>query len=228
MTEKFKLPEVLINFTPPIPQTLYLETYKNTEKEEEAPKEKFKLPEELKDYSYPLKLHPLRERTYTHRARQVSLEGKVDSRVNSLHYRGNGHWQFPEPMDSEEYIGFIYVIRDIEAKRLYLGKKQYRSMGKETKGKESNWRWYISSSNELVQRVKTNGKHKFEFIAIEQYKTKATLSYAETWTLITQEAPMAGSVWVNHLVNKVSWVVKEPITQRHKDRIRMMLLATQI
>jgi hypothetical protein len=156
---------------------------------------------------------------------KVSLEGKVGSRVDSTKYRGNGHWQFPEPLGAKGYIGFIYIIRDVMTEKLYLGKKQFKGLGKINKGEDSNWRWYISSSKELSQSIKTHGKNNFEFIAIEQYKSKGGLSYAESWSLFDVQASINRDIWYNLLINKVSWVVKENITERHKERMLMMLKA---
>lgn len=148
-----------------------------------------------------------------------SLEGVLNSKVDARNYRGNGHWEFPEDLGGKEYVGFIYIIKDIVNNKLYLGKKQYRSTGILTKGEQSNWQWYLSSSKELSESIKTNGKENFKFIAIEQYKTIATLSYSETWSLLHVEAPVHRYVWYNRLINKVSWSVKEEITDRHRDRL---------
>ena len=132
----------------------------------------------------------------------------------------NGHWKFPEQMG--EGVGFIYVIRDTVLERLYLGKKMYYGAGKLNKGQESNWRKYSSSSKVLAELLKARPKEEFEFICIEQYKTKGTLSYSETWSLCHVEAPTSPT-WYNTLVEKVSWPVKEKITDRHKERLNRIL-----
>jgi len=162
--------------------------------------------------------------------KKISLEGVNGSRVDPTKYRNNGHWIFPEILGISEYIGFIYIIRDVEANKLYLGKKQFRSKVLESGttrrvSKDLNWPWYISSSKELSVRVKRLGKQYFEFIALEQYKTKATLSYAETWSLIICQSSFYQDIWYNRLINGIKWIIKEPITQRHKDRLSMMLKA---
>jgi hypothetical protein len=187
---------------------------------------KFEFPAHLIGTTYisPLVATP----TILPRVTRVSLEGKVGSRVDPTKYRGNGHWQFDEPLGTDKQVGFIYVIRDILNEKLYLGKKQFKGLGRENKGEDSNWRWYISSSKELSASIKTNGKDSFEFVAIEQYRSKGAVSYAETWSLMHVESPVNRHMWYNLLVNKVSWVVKEPITQKHKDRLHMMCMATQI
>ena len=128
----------------------------------------------------------------------------------------NGHWAFEEQMGKG--VGFIYVIKDKYLNRLYLGKKTYYSAGKLTKGKESDWRRYKSSSKSLGEMFKERPREEFEFITIEQYTTKGTLSYSETWSLCLVEAPTSKD-WYNTLVEKVSWPVKEAITERHKNRL---------
>jgi hypothetical protein len=132
----------------------------------------------------------------------------------------NGHWHFPEQMCVG--VGFIYVIRDNVLERLYLGKKSYFGAGKLNKGKESDWKKYASSSKVLKELYKHRPKEEFDFICLEQYKTKGTLSYAETWSLCLVEAPTS-NVWYNTLIEKVSWPVKEPVSERHKDRLKRVM-----
>lgn len=185
---------------------------------------KFRLPPDLIGNIY------IPPRVSPKRAVQVSLEGKAGSRVDPTKYRGNGHWVFPEDLGGDGYNGFIYIIRDIANNKLYLGKKNFSTLKKvegttRRQKQDLNWRWYISSSKELSEQIKIHGKQKFEFIAIEQYKAKGALSYAETWSLMYVQSPYRRDIWYNLLINKVSWVVKEPITQRHIARIDMMLKA---
>jgi len=130
----------------------------------------------------------------------------------------NGHWLFPEQMGGEEYAGFIYVIRDSILERFYLGKKTYRTASGANKGKESDWKNYKSSSKVISHLLKERPFDEFDFIVLEQYKTKGTLSYSETWTLCLVEAP-TNITWYNTRVEKVSWPVKEPISIRHKTRL---------
>jgi hypothetical protein len=132
----------------------------------------------------------------------------------------NGHWLFPEQLGNG--VGFIYVIRDLELKRCYLGKKQFVGAGKLNKGKESNWKKYTSSSKVLAELLKQRPKEEFEFIALEQYQTKGTLSYSETWSLCLVEAPTS-KLWYNTLIEKVTWNVREPISDRHKERLNKVI-----
>lgn len=134
----------------------------------------------------------------------------------------NGHWKFPEQMGAKQYTGFIYVIRDPILKRFYLGKKLYRGTGKVNKGVESNWRKYSSSSKLLAEMFKERPIDEFEFICVEEYKSKGALAYSETWSLCLVEAPTTLS-WYNTRIEAISWSVKEGITDRHKDRLTKIL-----
>jgi hypothetical protein len=105
----------------------------------------------------------------------------------------------------------------------YLGKKQYRGTGKENKGKESNWPWYIGSRETLADQIKAVGKEQFEFIVLEEYHSNYSLGYAETWSLMRAETPSNKDKWHNRLVSKISWHCAESITQRHKDRLDQII-----
>ena len=142
--------------------------------------------------------------------------------MKSIKSFDNGHWSFPEAMGQNDEVGFIYVIKDNYLDRYYLGKKLYYGMGKLNKGKESNWKKYTSSSKVLNELIKYRPKEEFEFICLEQYKTKGILSYSETWSLCFVEAP-TNKNWYNTLIEKVSWPVKEAITNRHKERLNSIL-----
>jgi hypothetical protein len=133
----------------------------------------------------------------------------------------NGYWDFPEQM-GPPYVGFIYVIFDVYLKRAYLGKKTYLGAGVKNRGKDTGWRTYKSSSKLLEILFKKRPLMEFEFICLEQYKTKGTLSYSETWSLCLIEAPTS-KVFYNTRIEAVSWPVKERITDRHKERLSNIL-----
>ena len=155
----------------------------------------------------------------------MEFRGKVPEAPDGPAGLRNGHWSFPEQMGGSEshgHVGFIYVIRDNVLERLYLGKKLYYGMGKLNRGKESNWRTYTSSAKILSEMLKVRPKDEFDFICIEQYRTKGTLSYSETWSLCYVEAPTSNT-WFNKRIEDVSWNVKERITDRHKERLNKVL-----
>ena len=148
-----------------------------------------------------------------------NMEGIVIPPRNTSKF-DNGHWLFPEQLGG--HSGFIYIVRDKVLKRMYLGKKNFLGNGRQNKGKELEWRKYKTSSKLLAELFKVRPKEEFEFIVIEQYKTRGTLSYAETWSLCLVEAPTT-KMWYNTLIEKVSWSVKEPISDRHKQRLQMAI-----
>lgn len=132
---------------------------------------------------------------------------------------GNGLWDFPEEMGGKGYVGFIYLIADLKFKKLYLGRKNFRSKNLKTKGKDSGWRDYTSSSTNINDAISTRGFDDFRFFCIEQYKTVGGLGYAETWSLCYVDALCNPKLWYNGLINKVSWKVNEPVTRRHLERL---------
>lgn len=138
-----------------------------------------------------------------------------------LDYRlDNGHWSFPEQMGAG--AGFIYVIYDTVMRKAYLGRKAFKSQSQKSYGKDSDWRKYKSSSNLLEKHFLVRPKEEFEFICIEQYNTRSTLAYAETWSLCKVESPV-GSSWYNGQIEKVAWPVRERITDRHKSRLQSVI-----
>lgn len=85
-------------------------------------------------------------------------------------------------------------------------------------GTPADWKYYVSSSNLMGELLKVRPRNEFDFVCLEQYKTKGTMSYAETWSLCFVEAPTT-LMFYNTRIEKVSWTVKERITERHKDRL---------
>jgi hypothetical protein len=140
----------------------------------------------------------------------------------SKEQEGNGHWEFPENLGGKEYFGFVYAIFDPKTKRGYIGKKQFFGTGKLNKGQDSNWRRYTSSCKELNEEIRLRGIQNFSFIVLEQYKIRGTLGWAEVWSQCIAETPTS-NVWYNGLIEKVSWTVKEAITDRHKERLSQII-----
>ena len=111
---------------------------------------------------------------------------------------------------------------------MYIGKKQYFGTGKENKGQETNWKWYTSSCKALQEAIKANGKEHFEFYVLDEYHVRGTLGFAETWSLMFVEAPANRDKWYNMLVGKISWTVKEAISEKHKARLHALIAGQPI
>lgn len=152
---------------------------------------------------------------------KVTLDGtKRQSRKNLAR---NGHWQFDKPMCNNKEFGFIYLIHDTLNQRMYIGKKQFFGTGKANKGEDTNWKTYTSSCTALQEAIKANAKETFRFYVLEEYKIRGTLGFAETWSLMAVEAPANRDKWYNMLVNKISWSVREGISEKHKHRLRTIV-----
>jgi hypothetical protein len=99
-----------------------------------------------------------------------------------------GHWTTTLTIPETAY-GFIYMITNIETDKKYIGKKQMVSKRTRPplKGKkrkriefvESDWRTYVSSSNELVNDLQKLGKEKFKFEILRFCANKSQLAYYE-------------------------------------------------
>lgn len=155
--------------------------------------------------------------------RTVKVSLSPITRTKRKDYSGNGHWEFEEALGQNGEFGFIYLIHDILNDRMYIGKKQFLGTGKKNKGVSTNWQWYTSSCKELCESIKANGKEHFKFYVLEQYRIRGSLGFAETWSICHVEALANRDKWYNGLINKVSWTVKESITERHKERLKAIL-----
>jgi hypothetical protein len=102
----------------------------------------------------------------------------------------NGHWILNEDVIvTPETFGFIYEITNTITNKKYIGKKQCQSRikRKPLKGKtrnridfkESDWKSYTSSSNDLNEEIKKYGKDKFIFKIIRTCDSKWALAYFE-------------------------------------------------
>jgi hypothetical protein len=101
-----------------------------------------------------------------------------------------GHWILTEGISiTENTFGFIYEITNTAINKKYIGKKQCNSRikRKPLKGKtknridykESDWKTYTSSSNELNSDIIKYGKNNFTFKILKECNSKWELAYFE-------------------------------------------------
>ena len=61
--------------------------------------------------------------------------------------------------DIKDYVGFVYLIIELDTQKKYLGRKYFYQLRK-VKGKsrrqktESNWKKYYGSSKEVLEQIK--------------------------------------------------------------------------
>jgi len=118
-------------------------------------------------------------------------------------------------INTEEWFGFIYLIKDTISGKQYLGKKNFRSvvnkkLGKKeikalpvTRGRnpskkkvisESDWKNYYSSCDEIKNDP---DKSKYERYLVKLCKSSKELSYWETKYLLQYEVLEQPEKWYN-------------------------------
>jgi hypothetical protein len=109
-----------------------------------------------------------------------------------------GHWLINKDVYTHENMfGFIYEITNKVNGKKYIGKKQCirKIKRKPLKGKtrnridhkESDWKTYTSSSNELNEDIQKYGKENFEFRILKVCGSKWELGYEEIKEQISRD-----------------------------------------
>ena len=122
-----------------------------------------------------------------------------------------GHWVLSEGLLIENStFGFIYEITNTVLNKKYIGKKQCTSRikRKPLKGKtrnridhkESDWKSYTSSSNELNEDIQKYGKDKFIFKIIKICNSKWALAYYEIKEQLDQNVLLCDNYY-NGIIN---------------------------
>lgn len=105
-------------------------------------------------------------------------------------YNNQPFGEIPKNME-----GFVYCITNLENQRKYIGKKHFWTRQKDRKTgrrktKESNWKDYFGSCDELKEDVKTLGKDKFLREILYICPHKKSMSYYETYEQFTRNVLM--------------------------------------
>ena len=87
--------------------------------------------------------------------------------------------------DIGDFFGFVYRITNLQNGRQYIGRKYFYQKRKPTGGKrrvtkESDWKRYYGSSDELKRDIKEYGKQVFRREIISLHNTKGWVNYEET------------------------------------------------
>lgn len=99
--------------------------------------------------------------------------------------------ELPEDFSDKQPLGFVYRITDKETGKFYIGQKKMQKnvtrpplKGKVRKRhliKESDWKKYTSSSNDLNKDISEHGLDRFTFEILEFCYDKWSLTYWELW-----------------------------------------------
>lgn len=122
-----------------------------------------------------------------------------------------GHWVLAPGVEFKpNLMGFVYEITYIPTGRRYIGKKQMVSNKKlkPLKGKtrkrhvtvESDWREYTSSSTEINEIIKREGKVNFKFEILGFYNSKSRLAYEEA-KLQFEKNVLFDDNYINGIIN---------------------------
>ena len=101
-----------------------------------------------------------------------------------------GHWQLSVgEFNPDDYTGFVYRITRKDTQRQYIGKKIFYSTtrrkvagrkNRKVVKKDSGWREYTGSCEELNAEIANLGKDQFVFEIIYAGKNKRDINYHET------------------------------------------------
>lgn len=91
-----------------------------------------------------------------------------------------------ESEDINGFFGFVYCITNLLNDRKYIGRKYFftdrrnpKGKGKRRIRKESDWKDYYGSSEELKADVEKHGKENFRRVILSLHKTKGSVNYTE-------------------------------------------------
>lgn len=97
-----------------------------------------------------------------------------------------------------DYIGFVYMITDLQNNKKYIGKKLFLSKRKlpplkgktrkRTVIKESDWQDYFGSSDEVKSLVEQHGRDNFHREILHLCMSKGEMSYMETYEILIRHA----------------------------------------
>lgn len=95
----------------------------------------------------------------------------------------------PTQEDIDNYVGFVYIIRNKFRNKFYVGQKLFHTKirRKPLKGTkrvrldkvESKWRTYWGSSKQLLDDIKSDGAYNFEKQILYLCSSKSVLNYIE-------------------------------------------------
>ncbi len=99
-------------------------------------------------------------------------------------------WSCGEHFDGAvgDYIGFVYLIENLDTGRKYVGKKRFKfSRAKKVRGRKrrkrvhfkSDWETYWGSNRELLKDVRKLGEGRFRRSILHMCRTRGEMTWLE-------------------------------------------------
>lgn len=117
-------------------------------------------------------------------------------------YNGENYTEAPKKME-----GFVYLITNLTNNKKYIGKKHFWTRQKDIKTgrrktKESDWKNYYSSCDELKEDVKLIGKENFKREILYVCPHKKSMSYYEIYEQFTRNVLMSDDYYNTNIEGK--------------------------
>jgi hypothetical protein len=107
----------------------------------------------------------------------------------------------------DDIIGFVYLIINENTGKKYIGKKLFtKASYKQTNGKrkkirkESDWKTYYGSNNDLLKDVEQCGETKFTRHILRLCKTKGECNYFEAKEQFDRNVLLRPDLYYNHQI----------------------------
>lgn len=129
----------------------------------------------------------------------------------SWKYKNRDFTEVPKEME-----GFVYIIINITNNKKYIGKKNFWERRKDPKTgrrkkKESSWKKYFGSCQELKNDVKSLGEDKFHREILYLCPHKKSMSYYETYEQFKRQVILSDEYYNYNLEGKFFKSEKENI-----------------
>ena len=121
------------------------------------------------------------------------------------------HWLGIKP-DPDNSFGFIYQITNNLTGRMYIGRKQYKSIRRtrvagqrrrKVTHLDSGWETYTGSSTSLNEDIQTLGKENFSFIILKNASSRSMLRWLEVKEIVSREALLNPNLYYNGQVDAI-------------------------
>jgi len=116
--------------------------------------------------------------------------------------------EFTEDMIGNEYVGFVYIIRNLTNGKNYIGKKLFTKSKTYQKNKKkkrirvaSDWKSYTGSNEQLNKDIESG--HSIEKEILHLCKSKGWCSYLESKEILSRDCLLLDSYYNYWISTKI-------------------------